>query len=461
MTAYGMNPSFARHTGRLPTFSDFVRRGRRFEVFDASGAPTGEASPLMSDGWPDVSDGRWHGVRVFSDMGGTMPEGIVVTDALHGEFGTIGGHPNSRIILRGRDDLWIIWKDFPRRPVASDPSGRGYGGFHGPSLAALRSWRPSCLRTLDWQLANTPRDWTLPDVSRKDPLQATDLGMAVELQARAANLCECYLWWTAPARYDLEMPEYERRLEGHLRALRDVLRLPPIVQYGNELWNDRLGPGAWLRRRAAATGSRVSDLAAAEIEILRRVGDRVFGPPDGLGRPSWYLFVDGNREDPAYLDRVLGRLPEGAADMAGPAAYVGPEKADREAWVASGYVPSQDELRGSCAASLARVQRRLAEHRDVAARHRVGLFSCYEAGQSLLAGSAPWRAAALQAQTEAWMGDLYRSLRGVLEQEQVRVACWYSLATDQEPTDARVDVFGLTGGLYIPDFPKASAARGP
>ena len=46
------------------------------------------------------------------------------------------------------------------------------------------------------------------------------------------------------------------------------------------------------------------------------------------------------------------------------------------------------------------------------------------------------------------------------EAEGVSLLCWYSAATDQEPTDPRVDVWGLLEGLGRDPLPKAIAARG-
>lgn len=460
MTHYGINPSFARHTGRLPLLGDFVRRGRAFEVFEDGRTPTGEASPVRSDGWPHLNDGRWHGVRIFSAMGGTMPE-VVVTDAINGDYVNQagGGHVDSAVIQRGRDSLWLCWKGRERRPQVHDARAAQVGGFHGPSLEAIRSFSPACVRTLDLQLANLPST-ALSEVPRSAPLQATDAGMALEMQVALANLCGTVLWWTAPARYAATADEYRAWLRGRFRILRERCRRAPIVQYGNELWNDRLGPGAWLRRRADAEHRRVSDLAADEVALLREVGDEVMGPPDALGRPRWYLFVDGNRNDPAYMDRVLSALPSRTADLAGPAFYVGPTREDVEGWRSTSTVPTQDDLEASCRRGLLLASRRLREHVDVAQAHGVRFPAVYEAGQSMIAGGAPWRAAAIAAQGTEWMGDLYRSMRRELKASGVELVCWYSLATDQAPDDPSVDVFGLTAGLGVPEPPKARAARG-
>lgn len=460
---HGMNPSFFNWTGRLPLRANLVERGRMFEVFNPDGTPTGQASPLRPDGWPDLSDRRWHGLRIFGDMGGTMPE-VRVTDPLSpdGTFrsSTTGGHEDARVVQRGRDGLYLMWKDVERRPRAFDTSDTSVSGFHGPSIAHLRDWRPAAIRTLDLQLTNKIMDWSRGRVTKAEPLQATDRGMAIEHQVKLANLCGSILWWPAPARYSLTVPEYEDRLAEYLRVIRSLSEREPIVQLGNELWNDRLGPGAWLRGRATREGRRASDLAAEEIATLRRVGDRVFGPSGALGRRSWYLFVDGQLGDPSWMSRVLTALPPGTADMAGPAFYVGPLRADELAWERAGSVPTQAELRDSCFRRLVEAEEALRRHVGICEDHGVPYPAVYEAGQSLNAGFAAWRPAAIEAQASAWMGDLYRSIRVALDGARVSMSCWYSLMTRQDPTDARVDVFGLSGGLGEQDLPKTAAARG-
>src|SRR6185295_7300643 len=109
--------------------------------------------------------------------------------------------------------------------------------------------------------------------------------------------------------------------------------------------------------------------------------------------------------------------------------------------------PTQDELRGSCMARLEEIMLRpLREHGLLCHQYSVPFFACYEAGQSLIAGSHPWRKAAIEAQRTEWMGDLYRGIRRAAEAAGVDLLNWYSAATDQSPSDPRVDVFGLLEG---------------
>ena len=220
--------------------------------------------------------------------------------------------------------------------------------------------------------------------------------------------------------------------------------------------------GAWLRKRSIANPvkRRVSDLASEEIALLRRVGDRVFGPSRALGGRSWYLFVDGCLADPAYLDRVLHALPHGSVDAAGPAFYVGPSRDDSKGWELNLVVPDQAELEASCRRTLARAKGLLLEHVQVARDYGVAYPAVYEAGQAMLAGGAEWRAAALEAQGQEWLRGLYLDMREALATSGVELSCWYALMTDQRPGDQRVDVFGLTGGLGMDEPPKARGARG-
>jgi hypothetical protein len=135
-------------------------------------------------------------------------------------------------------------------------------------------------------------------------------------------------------------------------------------------------------------------------------------------------------------------------------------KAQKDEWEATKAVPTQDELRASCFARLGELDALLDAHRALLSAHSVPHLACYEAGQSLIAGSYPWRAAALAAQRAEWMGDLYRRIRKSAFAADVDLLNWYSAATNQEPTDTRVDVFGLLEGLNRPLLPKALGAMG-
>jgi hypothetical protein len=458
VTHYGLNPSFCTWTSRLPLFADAIRRGRAFELFYDDGNIVLKAVPEIGlDGWPVTAPpGNWNGVRVFGDMDGRM-----------GEI-NIRGNPSLKVRANA-NGATLLWKGGGPQtaPIVRAHSGADVlKGFAATSLAALGQFKPAVLRTLDWQLTNKRTDWSKPRVLPADPLQGTDRGMAVELQAEAANLLGAALWWCAPPRYELSVVEYERRLEEMLGAIKSTTKRPPVIEYGNELWHDKFPVHGWLES-LAAPGHTWHEIAGDEIARLKRVADRVFGAPGPLGARPYYLFVGGQLTVPSHLDRILSRLAGVGVtpDCAGPALYVTPLKASMEEWEATGAVPMQEELRASCFARLKEIAQivplgPLEMHDDIRSRYGVPYFACYEAGQSMIADSAPWRAAAIAAQRTEWMGDLYREIRRVAEAAGVDLLNWYSACTSQTPTDPRVDVFGLLEGVSDPLLPKARAAMG-
>lgn len=432
MTHYGLNPSFV-YSSPLPLFSNLIRRGRRVEA-------DGRVKLMEPGHGLDVADLRAINGRPVESPGGRL------------EF-------------------------IPDPGVALSRCTAGLGRpahFHPLSIAALAALRPAVLRTLDWQMTNKRPDWAKPRTLTGDVLQGTDAGMAVEYQVAAASFLNCALWWCAPPRFELGVVEYEARLEEYLRAIKATTSRAPILEYGNELWNAGFPVHQWLKMGNEPAEATQWQLAAArEIAILKRVADRVFGPPGPLGARPYYLFVGGQLTVPSHLDRILSALDDLGVtpDIAGPALYVTPLKAHREEWEATGAVPSQDELRASCFARLEEITHLstsgdafdgpLVQHNRVLDSWGVPYFACYEAGQSLLAGSHPWRRAAIEAQPTEWMGDLYREIRQVAEGAGVDLLNWYSAATDQTPGDARVDVFGLLEGTDLTKMlPKARAARG-
>jgi hypothetical protein len=415
MTHYGLNPSFV-YNSPLPLFGNLIRRAKKVEADGTIRLMEGARSPA-------VADVRVSGCTVTRGPGGQLvAENIASPDSASARVGSTGV-------------------------------------FHTPSIAALSSLRPTVLRTLDWQKANLRTEWVGHPVGLFDTLQGTDRGMSVELQAMAANTLKCQLWWNAPPRYDLSVPEYEVRLTALLQQIRDRVSLPPILEYGNELWNAGFPVHAWLDGQGSWHTA-----AVAEIAILRRVADRVFGAAGPLGRRPYYLFVGGQLTVPSHLDKILSALRSLGVtpDLAGPALYVTPLKADKESWERTGYVPTQNELWDSCFRRLAEIALDdLPQHGRLCIQYSIPYFACYEAGQSLIAGARPWRRSAIEAQRTAWMGDLYREIRYQAQSAGVDLLNWYSAATDQEPSDPRVDVFGLLeGDASVPLLPKARAARG-
>lgn len=455
-TYYGLNPSFV-YNSPLPLFANALRRGKRFEVCDAQGRPTGVESPVGADGLP-LTDGRRHGVRVFA-------EDPAPADATQGVLVTRGG---GGLTTASSSD----WHGLEKVGLQDN---YGPPPFHGPSVAALSALKPTVLRTLDLSKANLRPDWSRPRVKQADLLQGSDCGMAVELQAMLANRLNCTLWWNAPPRFELSVADYEVRLEELLTAIREQCTRAPVLELGNELWNTGFAAHGWLEaevtRAKAGVASPLSwhDVAAQGIATLKRVADRVFGGHGPLGARSYYLFVGGQLTVPSHLDRILSALETLGVvpDLAGPALYVTPLKAHKAEWEATKSVPSQDELRSSCFARLEEIETgtetlaRLSTQAKVVSSYGIPYFACYEAGQSLIAGAHPWRKAAIDAQKTEWMGELYRGIRRVAESVGVDLLNWYSAATDQTPGDTRVDVFGLLESTELTKMlPKALAARG-
>lgn len=431
-TRYGLNPSFVFNSP-LPLFRNLIRRAKR----------------IGEDG----------SIRLFNEQSPAV-ESVQARECALSRSN--GGALTARLV-----------------PGATAPEANMTSmttTFEIGSLGALQILRPKVLRTLDWEMTNHRRDWWKPRTLPSDLLQGTENGMAVELQARAANALGCHLWWCAPPRFELSVAEYESRLEAYLRAIKASASLPPILEYGNELWNAGFAVHGWLRQESQVQSQVSSDVrrwqevAAREIATLKRVADRVFGTPV-LGR-SYYLFVGGQLTVPSHLDKILEALSGMGVtpDLAGPALYVTPLKASKEEWEATGAVPTQEELRASCFARLGEIAGApvtngpgvgpLQAHNEIRQRWGVPYFACYEAGQSLIAGNHAWRRAALEAQKTEWMGDLYREIRATAESAGVDLLCWYSAMTNQAPNDSRVDVFGLLDAPGQPMTPKAIAARG-
>lgn len=463
MTLYGLNPSFCNWTSRLPLFSDAIRRGRAFELFDnINGQPTSQAPVIGPDGWPvSAPVGLSNGVRVFGGMDGLM-----------GEVNIQGG--DDLKVRSTRDAATVLWSGGGPRtaPIVRDHATKQelaaeHAGLSSLSLEALKWLRPSVLRTLDWSRANERTDWSRRRVLPADPLQGTERGMALETQVRITKLLGAQLWWNAPPRYELDSLIYEDHLSEMLEVFRRA-NIVPILEYGNELWNAGFPVNGWLVAQAKANAvlrqepSTWQGVAAQEIARMAEVADRVLGPG------GYRLFVGGQLTVPSHLDKILNalrRLLSVPPDLAGPALYVTPMKDDKEGWESIGAVPTQVELEASCAMRLvddiASPQGLLAQHKALCAKYSVPHLACYEAGQSLIAGSHPWRAAALAAQGTKWMGDLYRSIRATAEAAGVEILNWYSAATSQAPADPRVDVFGLLGHWDVAKAPpKARAARG-
>ena len=451
MTRYGINPSYCNTYSRLPLFADPLRRGRMFEVFQENGTPTGEPSPLGPDGWP-VEDGRWHGVRVYGDGDGFFPK-LIPTD----EWVTVRQNEGFAAAA--------LWQRNPyNRKSQISTKDPKFGDWHRPSMEALAYFKPKILRTLDWgwQARKEKRpDWTKPRVKPSDPLQGEE--MALELQIDAANKLGCHLWWNAPPRFELSVPEYEKRLEEMLEIIRDQTVKPPILEYGNELWNSGFPVHGFLNEMALANpaNSNWTGAAADEIDRLDMTASQVFGEDDILGQKPYWLFVGGHIATPEVLYSILETM-WAEPDIAGPALYVTPLKTDKDRWNQTGEIPTQDQLMDSMFAQMPALRLKLDAHRNILKAHNVPFFGVYEAGQSLISQGRPWKKTACEVQRSERMGTLYKMIRQTLIDAKVDVANWYSACTDQDPKDARVDPFGLLEATLDKAelLPKARAARG-
>jgi hypothetical protein len=126
------------------------------------------------------------------------------------------------------------------------------------------------------------------------------------------------------------------------------------------------------------------------------------------------------------------------------------------------------------------LRERLRDHRAVAEAYTNPdgshpRLELYEAGQSFIANSQPWGAAAREAQTHPDMYAAYvDGLIPMLVEEQVDLVNWYSFMTDQDPTLGVSVGFGIwndmTQRITLPvrepylheGAPKAAAIyRGP
>lgn len=445
-THFGVCPSYASWLSRLPIFADPIRRGKIFEVFSEDNLPTGDPSPIDPDGWP-VQDGRWHGVRLFGDMDGFLPD-------LHPEKWPA----SMRLRINPGKSAWVSWRG--GKPDPYPHLKPAFGNWHIPSGEAIQYFKPKVLRTLDWgwQAKQAKR----PDFSRKRRRPSYPLHgecMAIELKCEAANLLNCTLWWNVPPRFELSVQEYEARVGEMLAVLKANCKKPPILEYGNELWNDGFPVHQWLK--GLLPGLSWHDAAALEITKMADLAETAFGAGGPLGEKSHYIFVGGHMALPDTLDKILNAMPF-SPDAAGPAFYSTPLKVDKDRWQQTGEIPTEGQLMDSLLSNLPGLRLKLDIHRNILKAHNVPYFCVYEAGQSLIANGRPWKKAALAVQRSERMAELYRALRAHLQAAMVDLACWYACASSQSPSDSRVDVFGLlesTLDMAAP-LPKAVAARG-
>jgi len=383
---YGMNPSFARWSGREIVFADAMMRASEF-LLVRGGELTLEPAPLVpfdaqppraSPGWPDfgaLAPGDSAGAWLFGPMEGTLPDGRVqpwiLTWEGGGQCSLIGSAVlrNERISARrqhvfvdsevGRGNgtvaLWIelssrtdpvrnvrVWLPgtFATKPLFWPPyldKVRAMNGGDGP-----HTWR-----ALDWNAVNEygtadPLNsfrFDLAGVIRpSSPSQGTRRGMAPEFQAAFANELGCALHFQVPHRTDdLTRDEYELFLRDTFTRLRDgapavdgiaggraLAGLDPARPLTLELSNE-LWNSVFPAQRwmAREAGRRGLTLHEAIAQELLLVW-RVADEVFGDTRVV-QRYVGGWMAEPDFARRILAALPPGTrVDALGCAAYVRP-----------------------------------------------------------------------------------------------------------------------------------------
>ena len=506
----GMNPSFHTFGSRAIVFADAFTRARSFSYW-AAGNPNGDAPliPLTSGrvgaGWPDpaaLAAGQRYGAYLFSAMEGTIPDGqsapFVVTWEGTGEVRLEGpyvlGEQNrtaQRVEVRidpsvggGNAALSVSWSATdaldPVRSIRVWLPGMEQANelFWPPFLDKVRALNagrgPHTWRTLDWTRVNEygRRNGFVFDldgrISAASPSQGTPRGIAPELQVALCNRLGLNLHYQVPHRTDdLTSGEYVRFLIETLRVIRDgapgvpgllggrdfePLRadLTVTLELSNEIWNGIFPVNAWMNARAAAEGITFAQKVAEEIQVVLDVAAAVF---DGADAARLRTYVGGFAADPGYLRRVLSFLRPGTrVDGVGCAAYLGPRRAEMDAWLvgaSGGSCPNCPDAAGlldSARNAVDTLRPLLREHAAIAASwtnpdgSRPALV-LYEGGLNLKSAGEPWAEEARKLQT--WP-ELYELFQGryfpMLAQEGVELVNWYSFMSDQDaPT---VDAYG-------------------
>jgi hypothetical protein len=509
----GMNPSFQTWSSRAIVFADAFQRTRRFTYWDRG--PLSEAplipvgSGRLGAGWPDPAQlgaGERYGTMLFIEMEGTIPDGriepFVVTwrgageVRLEGVFvaGERDRDPNRVEVFvdptRGTGDelLALSWTatspSDPVRDVHVWLPGMEHAGlvFWPPFLEKVRATNagrgPSSWRTLDWTRVNdhgkpASRGGFVFDlagaITPASPSQGTSRGVAPEYQVALCNELGMNLHFQLPHRTkDMLLVDYVRFVERQLVAIRDgspgipgvaggrpFAGLDPAltvtVELSNEIWNAGFPVNAWMSSEAARKGISFQQQVASQVQLLFDEAEDVFSGPDARRLRK---YVGGFVGAPGYLAGVLSHLRPGThVDALGPAAYLGPRKADIDSWLrgASGSscpnCPTADELLDDARDKVDVLRPLVRRHRDVArawtnpdgSHPRLEL---YEAGLNLKSIGRPWAAAARAVQTDARVFDLLAGrLVPMLVEEDVELVHWYSFMSDQD--SLTLDAFGF------------------
>jgi hypothetical protein len=274
---------------------------------------------------------------------------------------------------------------------------------------------------------------------------------------------------------DLAESDWLRHVERTLRTVRDgspgipgvhggrrFAGLDPAltvtVELSNEIWNPAFPVNAWMNAEAVRKGIPFRQEVASQIQLLFDAAASVFAGPDARRLRT---FVGGFAGDPGYLAGVLSFLRPGTRiDAVGPAAYLGPRRADIDAWLAGSSAsacpncPTPDELIATADATVDALRPLLLRHRDVA---RAWLnpdgsrpaLELYEGGLNLKSIGQPWAAAARAVQQDARLFELFTERYvPMLVQTDVELIHWYSFMTDQDSRS--VDAFGLWNDMDQP-----------
>jgi hypothetical protein len=223
------------------------------------------------------------------------------------------------------------------------------------------------------------------------------------------------------------------------------------LELSNEIWNGIFPVNAWMNAQAAASGIPFTQQVAEEIQLAFDVGEAVFAGSDAVRLER---YVGGFAGDPNYLRRVLGFLRAGTqVDGVGCAAYLGPRRADMDAWLtgsSAGSCPNCPDAAGLLASARTAVDTLrplIQQHRDIAASWlnpdgTSPALVLYEGGLNLKSAGEPWAAAARELQTWPELFELFQSRYfPMLAQEEVALVSWYSFMSDQDaPT---VDAYGV------------------
>jgi hypothetical protein len=510
---YGLNPSFQNWSSRAIVFADAFQRVRDFSFWN--NGPQGRAPLIPLDsgragaGWPDPSQlptGARYGSMLFGSMEGSIPDGrtlpFVVTwkgrghVRLEGPF-VLGelGRTAQRVEVtidpaRGGGDglLSVSWTATdpadPVRDVHVWLPGMEQAGliFWPPFVERVRATcagrGPATWRTLDWTRVNEygrplARGGFLFDllgvITPASPTQGTLRGVAPEYQVAFCNELGLNLHFQVPHRTnDLAASDYLAFVSDALVRIRDGspgipglfggrpfagLRpdLTVTLELSNEIWNSGFPVNAWMNAEATRKGLTFAQQVAGEIQLVFDAARAVFAGPD---EPRLRTFVGGFGADPGHLRRVLAALRAGTRiDAVGPAAYLGPRRADMDAWLAGSTssscpnCPDEDGLIATLERIVDVLRPQLEQHRNIASSwsnpdgsHPA--LELYETGINLKSIGQPWAATARAIQDDPRLFTiLSERLVPMLVEEGVSLANWYSFMTDQDST--LVDAYGL------------------